>query len=95
VMLETLWERLQPFQRDYGVFIDMGPRQGPKSIEIRQELNTDPVARWTRDGTTLLFASVFGRAEADTVEQALTITLRFLEGDTGATNSRTGLGFLS
>ena len=93
-MLDELWERLQPYQRGYEALIDKGPRQGPMSIEIRRELNTDPVARWTRDGGRLFFASSFGRAEASTVDEAMTITFRFLEGDTGATSPRSGLGFL-
>ena len=96
VMLDELWERLQPFQRDYDAFIDMGPRTAKKSIEIRRELNTDPVAKWTRQGLTMIFASTGRGAEARTVAEAISVTLHFLEtGTVPASASKPGrLGFL-
>jgi hypothetical protein len=95
VMLDDLWHRLQSFQRDYDVYIDQGPRGRPKSIEIRRDLRADPVALWTRDGSKLHFASASGTAEAATIEEAVAITLQFLEGAPGAVAKPANrLGFL-
>jgi hypothetical protein len=82
VMLDDLWERLQPFQGGNGVHIDKGPRDKPKAIDIRRDLRRDPIASWTRNGLTLVFTSTGGDAEARTVVDAIKVTLHYLETGT-------------
>ena len=83
VMLDVLWEKLQPFQRRHDAYIDKGPAEEEKAINIEQ--GGKLVAQWTRRGRNLVFRSRAENAEVQSIGKAIALTLEFLA--TGASPS--------
>src|SRR5262249_52496990 len=94
VMLDLLWQKLQPFQRRHDAYIDKGPEEEEKAVNIEQ--GGKLVATWTRRGRTLIFTSRAGGAEVQSVAKGIAVTLEFLATGTSPSlvTERKKIGFL-